>query len=70
MSGRGPADHAALAAELGLAAHLPIGRPSIARGVLSDYVATGAGTVLLWALHDPLRHLELVAERVRSLIVG
>ena len=53
-----------------LAAHLPIGSPEHCGRVLSDYAAAGVGTVLLWPLRDPLRQLELVAERVRPLIVG
>ncbi len=53
-----------------LAAHLPIGSPEHCARVLSDYAAAGAGTVLLWPLRDPLRQLELVAERIRPLVVG
>jgi alkanesulfonate monooxygenase SsuD/methylene tetrahydromethanopterin reductase-like flavin-dependent oxidoreductase (luciferase family) len=52
-----------------LAEHLPIGSPEHCARVLSDYAAAGAGTVLLWPLRDPLRHLELVAEYVRPLVV-
>lgn len=52
-----------------LAAHLPIGSPEHCARVLADYAAAGAGTVLLWPLRDPLGQLELLAERVRPLVV-
>ena len=52
-----------------LAARLPIGSPEHCARVLSDYAQAGAGTVLLWPLRDPLAQLELVAGRVRPLLV-
>lgn len=54
----------------GLTASLPVGSVEHCARVLSEYAAAGAGTVLLWPLRDPLRHLEIVAERIRPLIVG
>ena len=53
-----------------LAAHLPIGSPEHCARVLSDYAAAGVDTVLLWPLRDPLQQLDLVADRVRPLVVG
>ncbi|MDD7919062.1 hypothetical protein [Actinomycetospora callitridis] len=53
----------------GLAAHLPIGSPEHCARVLSDYAAAGVDTMLLWPLRDPLQQLDLVADRVRPLIV-
>jgi len=53
-----------------LAAHLPIGSPEHCARVLSDYAAAGVDTVLLWPRRDPLQQLDLVADRVRPLVVG
>ena len=54
----------------GLAATLPIGSVEHCASVLSGYDAAGARGVLLWPLSDPLRQLDVVAERVRPLIGG
>ena len=52
-----------------LMAHLPIGSPEHCARVLSDYAAAGVGTVLLWPVRDPVQQLDLVADRVRPLLV-
>jgi alkanesulfonate monooxygenase SsuD/methylene tetrahydromethanopterin reductase-like flavin-dependent oxidoreductase (luciferase family) len=54
----------------GLAASLPIGSVEHCASLLSEYAKAGAGAVLLWPLRDPLKQLEVVAERIRPLIGG
>jgi hypothetical protein len=54
----------------GLADSLPIGSVEHCARVLREYAAAGAGAVLLWPLRDPLRQLEVVAERICPIIAG
>jgi alkanesulfonate monooxygenase SsuD/methylene tetrahydromethanopterin reductase-like flavin-dependent oxidoreductase (luciferase family) len=49
----------------GLATQVPVGSPEHCIELLTAYAAAGARRILLWPVRDPIRQLELFAEKVR-----
>ncbi len=48
-----------------LADRLPVGSPEHCAELLNAYAAVGARRILLWPVRDPIRQLEVFAEKVR-----